>query len=266
MRERIDDRKKFRITRFFVRPTSWSDTSMKNPARFLSRLAVLSVGVAAAFSLTSCVYTTDPGYGSYNRVGTTYRTGYGSSYGSLWGFGGGGYRSGYCNICRSYNCRGHHDHDRHRYDYHDDHRNEYRRSSSSSHDRDNDLKHRDNAYRIAGGSTGSKKKPTGYHSPEWYESRGYDTSRLRLESESGDRYRSSSSSSSSRSSSSSSHKSSSSSSHRSSGSSSGSSAKKSSSSSSSASRSSGGGSSGRSDNRKSGSSRSGNGDSGRNRR
>lgn len=165
-----------------------------------SIFARLSIAALAA-SLCSCVYTnTDPGYGSYgsSRVssGYGYGPGYGyGNYGLPWGIGGGAYRSGYgyCDICHSNPCRcgrrgtqyyrddhdhGHYDHDR---DHHRD-----------------DSKHREDAYRIAGGSVGgSKTKPTGYHSPEWYKSKGYDTSRLRLENEDGEVYRSSSSSRSS---------------------------------------------------------------------
>lgn len=186
----------------------------------------LFVLVPLALVLSSCVYDIDPGYGrgSYSTVSSV---GYGyspsrysyGSYGYPWGIGG-GYRHGYCNRCRSYSCGcGHDDH----------HRDHHKKKSSS------DLKHRENSYRITGGSTGSKKKPTGYHSIGWYESRGYDTSHLRLEDERGNRYGSSSSNRSSSSRSSSSSKSSSSKSS-SSKSSSGSSSSKSSSSKSSSSR------------------------------
>ena len=164
---------------------------MKN-LPFLARIATWCLPILA-LSLSSCVYyDTDPGHGSYRRSYSTYG---GSSYGysPFNSYGSGYHRSGYCNVCRSYSCRGHHGHSR--YDHHHEHRNEYHRDRSSHDRKKSDSKHRDNAYRIVSGSTGSKKKPTGYHSPEWFESRGYDTSRLRLENERGETYRSSSSSS-----------------------------------------------------------------------
>jgi hypothetical protein len=161
-----------------------------NAPSFFARFSL----AALAATLCSCVYTnTDPGYGSYGYGGPTrVSSGYGyGNYGLPWGVGGGGYRSGYgyCDICHSNPCRcgrrgTQYYRDDHDHDHHD-------------HDRD-DSKRRDDAYRIAGGSVGSSKtKPTGYHSPEWYKSKGYNTSHLRLENEDGEVYRSSSSRSSS---------------------------------------------------------------------
>lgn len=158
-------------------------------------LAVLRLGLSPlALVLSSCVVNTDPGYGSY---GSGYGSGGYVPYGSF----GGGYRSaysrsGYCNICRSYSCSGHHDSHGH-YDDLDDHNHYGYRESDHRKSSGSDQKHREDAYRIAAGSTGNKVTPKGYHSPSWYESRGYDTSRLRLENEDGDRYRTSSGSSSS---------------------------------------------------------------------
>lgn len=79
--------------------------------------------------------------------------------------------------------RGHDDHDdRKRYDHRDD------RSRNES-KKDDNLKHNPSAYRIAGGSTGSKTKPKGYHSVSWYKSRGYDVNKLTLKNEKGQTYK-----------------------------------------------------------------------------
>ena len=210
---------------------------MRKKTLLLALLAPLALG------LSSCVYDIDPGYGG-GGYSTVSSVGYGHSpsrysyggYGLPWGVGGGYRHRYYCDRCRSHSCRcGHHD----------DHK---KKSSSSS-----DLKHRENSYRITGGSTGSKKKPTGYHSIGWYESRGYDTSHLRLEDERGNRYGSSSSSKSKSSSSSSRSSSSSSSRSSSSKSSSKSSSSKSSGGSSKSSSSKSSGGNGRTDSRSSGS-------------
>jgi len=88
------------------------------------------------------------------------------------------------------------------YDSYDDHRgqNHYSHSSPRRDEhcpddhkkdskKDDNLKHHPNSYRIAGGSTGSKKKPTGYHSVSWYKSRGYDVNKLTLKNEKGQTYK-----------------------------------------------------------------------------
>lgn len=149
------------------------------PASMRTRLSALLLASLAA-TLTSCVYTSYPGYSEYGIGRVTGGYSYGSS-GYPWIIDR-GYRY-YCPICRSYNCRG--SHSRHDYDRYADYF------------RQEERKHREGSYRIASGNTGRKSTPSGYHSPEWFRSRGYDINHLRLEDEFGDSYRRSGSSKSS---------------------------------------------------------------------
>ncbi|MCB1241383.1 MAG: hypothetical protein R3F31_03840 [Verrucomicrobiales bacterium] len=155
-----------------------------------------------AVGLTSCVSSYGPGlaYGPPRYAETVYR--YGSSsfnrydpsyrydsfgYRDYHDYGGYGY--GYpFSYSRGYPYgyrRDYHDHD-------DDRRESDRKSSSSG----SSSKSKE-GYKIVAGSTGSKTRPEGYHSVGWYNSKGYDVNKLKLESRDGDRYRKSSSSSSS---------------------------------------------------------------------
>ncbi len=128
--------------------------------------------VSAALFLSSCVvpgpiYSDDYGSGSYYPSGSIYGGGYSSSryYGGS-GYGYGGYPGGYynsrgvCSICGYNPCRCKRGHD----DHGSSHRTEYR---------------------VLGGDLGNKVKPDDYHSREWYQSRGYDVNRLRLQDEHG---------------------------------------------------------------------------------
>ena len=107
------------------------------------------------------------------------------------GGGGGGYRSGYhaagyCRTCgynpcrcssRSHSGSSHYGHG------HDDHSSHSSNRSSSS---SSSSKHKNahDTYRVAGGSLRSTQtKPSGYHSVDWYKSRGYDTSKMKLVNE-----------------------------------------------------------------------------------
>jgi len=63
-----------------------------------------------------------------------------------------------------------------------------RRSSSSS-KKSSEHKHAHNTYRVSGSSglRSTQTKPSGYHSLDWYKSRGYDTSKLDLRNEHGEK-------------------------------------------------------------------------------
>ena len=114
-------------------------------------------------------------FGSSRGYGSGYRSGYGR------GYGGYGYRSsGYCNSCgynpcgcssRSHYGSSHHGHG------HSSHGSSSSRSSSSS-----KSKPSGSTYRVASsrGLRSSQTKPSGYHSLDWYKSRGYDTSKMKL--------------------------------------------------------------------------------------
>ncbi len=146
-----------------------------------------------AVGLTSCVSSYGPGmaYGPPRYAETVYR--YGSSsynrYDPAYRYDSFGYRD-------------YHDYGRYGYGYpygygyrrdyhdHDDDRHESDRNSSSS---GSSSKSKE-GYKIVAGSTGSKTRPDGYHSVGWYNSKGYDVNKLKLESRDGDRYRKSSSS------------------------------------------------------------------------
>ncbi|MCB1234459.1 MAG: hypothetical protein KDM91_05265 [Verrucomicrobiae bacterium] len=164
---------------------------------------ILAAGSLAAFSLSSCVYyddagaIRDPGSGySSSRFGYTQSAFYGDGYGGYGGYSRFPYgygASAVCPRCHRNPCvcdrgRYHDFDDDHRHFDHDDHD----RGKSKSND---DWVHRPNAYRITGGDVGTKTQPKGFHSVDWYKSRGYDVKKLRLENERGERPRSGGSSS-----------------------------------------------------------------------
>jgi hypothetical protein len=161
---------------------------------------------SAALSASSCVYDpgiySDSGYSSYDDdyPSANYHPGYTSSYRSYprtYGSFSTGYYSsygghGYCSVCRRNPCGC----------------SSYRRHDHDDHDTVHSFKKLDSSnLRVVGGSTGSKVRPQGEHSLDWYKDRGYDTSRMKFRDEHGHTFGGSnvrSSSSSSRSSSSSS--------------------------------------------------------------
>jgi hypothetical protein len=120
----------------------------------------------------------------------------------FFGSGGGGYydrgygyrSSGYCNTCGYNPCRcSSHSGYRSSYSSHYGHDNHSgfsssrsRSSSSSDHDHKAEHPHAHDTYAVAGGSLRSTQtKPSGYHSLDWYKSRGYDTGKLKLVNEHG---------------------------------------------------------------------------------
>ncbi len=166
---------------------------------------------------------TGDGIGQRSAVPTVARS---SSIGFFGGGGGGysdrGYGRGYgygsrsvCNVCGYNPCRCSSRSSSHAGHGHDDHRSSpfstssSRRSSSSSHDDHKaEHPHAHDTYKVtsSSGLRPGQTKPTGYHSNDWYKSRGYDTSKLNLKNEHGEKKGSSSSNSKSKSSSSSSSK------------------------------------------------------------
>ncbi len=108
-------------------------------------------------------------------------------------------RSSLCPRCRRNPCACSRSHSYHRSpSYHGSRGHSYHRDYHKK-AKTVDRVHRPGTYKVAGGSTGSKVRPQGYHPPEWYKSRGYDLNKLKLRSEDGKYYRSSSSKSSSKS-------------------------------------------------------------------
>ena len=111
-------------------------------------LAIVALAIAAS-TLSSCVYLDDygPPYSSYHRApsSTTYHT-------SSFGYGGRSYYGGRPYYGGRY------------YDYHRGH-GHYHKS------------HHDDRIKLTGGSQkGKPNRPTGYHSRDWYEKRGYNLS------------------------------------------------------------------------------------------
>lgn len=131
-----------------------------------SRRALLCGGAALALSTTACVYT-EPGYGYDSGPSGYYSSGhYGAGYGGGPRYFPGVYGRGY---------RGGHHH-------HDDH--------NHNHDRRGSGDHGDGRVRLTdpGSRHGDRDHPEGWHSREWFERRGYDTSSDRFEDRAGHRY------------------------------------------------------------------------------
>jgi len=157
------------------------------------------------------------GIGQRTAVPTVART---SSIG-FFGLGGGsyynrsrgyGYGSSYsrCNVCGYNPCRCSSRRSSSHYGHNDHHSSSMfssssRRSSSSSHNHKAEHPHAHDTYKISGSSglRSSQTKPSGYHSLDWYKSRGYDTKKLDLRNEHGEKKGSGGSKSKSKSSSSS---------------------------------------------------------------
>lgn len=139
---------------------------MKTPLlRILSRLGLASLALSG---LVSCIaydsYGYSPGYyddGYYSETYYRPASSYGSSY---------YYRSGHrCSICGYDPCRCSH------------------RSSSHHHDDDDD----DRKIKLFGGSQrGKPDRPEGWHSVDWYKSRGYNLKNYSYKDDDGDVHRS----------------------------------------------------------------------------
>ncbi len=143
------------------------------------------------------------GIGQRSAVPTVART---SSIG-FFGLGGGsyynrnrgyGYGSSYsrCNVCGYNPCRCSSRSRSSSHYGHDDHRSSSmfsssstRRSNSSSHDHKAEHPHAHDTYAVSNsrGLRSSQTKPSGYHSLDWYKSRGYDTKKLDLRNEHGEK-------------------------------------------------------------------------------
>lgn len=126
------------------------------------RVGLALTGLVAAFGATACVYS-EPGYGygSYDSVPSGY---YSSS-----SYSGGGYSGGPRYFPALYGRGYRHDDDRHRHGHAD---------------------HGDGRIRLTdpGSRHDGRDRPEGWHSREWFQRRGYNTSSDRFEDRAGHRF------------------------------------------------------------------------------
>ncbi|NNE90424.1 MAG: hypothetical protein HKN23_02150 [Verrucomicrobiales bacterium] len=149
-------------------------------------LLPLILSAAASVLLPSCVVYESSGYATSSSYGTARPHVYRDTRGFSPSYYPGRYSPGLYDSYRRHpyaSPLSHRHHDYHRYHNHRAH------DHSDHREPEKNLVHRPGSYRITGGSTGSKVKPKGYHSIDWYKKRGYDVNKLRLETEEGDPYR-----------------------------------------------------------------------------